>query len=381
VSGPHSSNTPAAAHEASLVAPIISSGVSTGVDGDVSTPTAQNCLNCDAPLTGEYCASCGQHSKHHVHSTSALFSELIEDLFHTDHRMWRTLRPLLLKPGKLTAEYLRGKRVTYTPPFRLYIVLSLIFFLSTSLTHDEVDIVTADEAISKAAQSEPTQQAKTYDIDEDVADKLDEFLERVEREKRPKVREQIEKGLRKIPPAEQKQVVAGMVNPCSPSALGSAIPETIAGRKQLLETCRKVTKNNGKDVVEGIRHHAPQAMFFLLPLLALVTKVLYVGSRRYYAEHVLFFVHFHSFAFLLLAFDNVSTWLLGKIPHTSFAAGLITAAVYLYLPLYLFRSMRTVFGGGRFVTGVRLSFLLWGYVGMAFLTFMVVAAYTAMTLE
>jgi len=351
------------------------------LDRDVVPAATQCCLNCDAPLTGEYCASCGQHSKHHVHSTSALFSELIEDLFHTDHRVWRTLRPLLLQPGKLTAEYLRGRRVTYTPPFRLYIVLSLMFFLSTSLTHDDVEVVTADEALGKLAQSEPAQTAKTYDIDADTADELDEFLDRIDREKRQEVREQVEKGLHRMPPAEQKEVVAGMANPCSPSALGGAIPETLTGRKQLLETCRKVTENNGKDVVEGIREHAPHAMFFLLPLLALVTKVLYVGSRRYYAEHVLFFVHFHAFAFLLLAFDNVSEWLLGKLPHTGFMAGLITAAVYIYLPLYLFRALRTVFGGGRFVTGVRFTFLLWGYIGAAFLTFMIVAAYTAMTLK
>jgi hypothetical protein len=149
----------------------------------------------------------------------------------------------------------------------------------------------------------------------------------------------------------------------------------------LLETCRKVAKSNGKDVVEGIREHTPHAMFFLLPLLALVTKVLNVGSRRYYAEHVLFFVHFHAFAFLLLAFDNVSEWLSAKLPYTGFVSGLITAAVYIYLPLYLFRALRTVFGGGRFATSIRFMFLLWGYLGTAFLTFMIVAAYTAMTLK
>ena len=47
----------------------------------------ERCLNCDAPLTGEFCANCGQNSKHHVHSTLAMISELIEDLFHTDHHI------------------------------------------------------------------------------------------------------------------------------------------------------------------------------------------------------------------------------------------------------------------------------------------------------
>jgi len=346
----------------------------------------ERCLNCGMTLTGQYCAHCGQHSKHHVHSTSALLAELIEDLFHTDHRVWRTLKPLLLEPGKLTVEYLRGKRVTYTPPFRLYIVLSLIFFLSASLSHTDVDIVGSDAALSRISVGEPAKSesgeaAKTYDIDPEAADQLDEFLDRIDRDRRPKVRDQIEKGLHRMPPAEQKEVMSSMANPCSPSALGSVIPETLRGREQLLETCRKVARDNGKDVVDGIREHTPQAMFFLLPLLALVTKVLYLGSRRYYAEHVLFFVHFHAFAFLLLAFDNVTDWLLAKIPYTGFVSGLITAAVYVYLPLYLYRAMRTVFGSGRFGTRVRFVFLLGGYIGMGFLTFMIVAAYSAMTLK
>jgi hypothetical protein len=363
----------------------------TGLVRDASSAVPENCLNCDSPLLGEYCANCGQHSKHHVHSTAALFSELIEDLFHTDHRVWRTLKPLVLKPGKLTAEYLRGKRVTYTPPFRLYIVLSLIFFLSTSLNHgaevkSALNIGDAQEAADRFAatlgKSESTEAVKTYQIDEEAADQLDEFLERIEdKDKRKLTRANVERGLHRIPAAGQKQVVAEMLNPCSATAIGGALPEGMKGREQLLKTCEKAAKDNGKGVVEGMKEHAPHAMFFFLPLIALVTKVLYLGSRRYYAEHVLFFVHFHAFAFLLLSLDNVSTWLLDKFPHTGVVSGLITAAIYIYLPLYLFRALRTVFGGSRFVTSIRFALLLGGYLTTAFLTFMFVAAYTAITLK
>ena len=99
------------------------------------------CLNCEAVLTGEYCSRCGQHVHHHVHSTPEMIGEFIEDLLHADHRIWRTLKPLLFRPGLLTAEYLRGRRVSYTSPFRLYIVLSLIFFLSASLSGSAPQVV------------------------------------------------------------------------------------------------------------------------------------------------------------------------------------------------------------------------------------------------
>ena len=298
-----------------------------------------------------------------------MLGELLEDLFHTDHRVWRTLRPLLFAPGKLTLEYLRGKRVTYTPPFRLYIVLSLIFFLSTSLSPTNLKVVTADKA------------SATYALDPEAQEALDDFLDRVDKEKRAATREEIEKGLRKVPTAQQKDVVAGISNPCSPAALGSALPESLQGREQLLKACRKVTKDNGKEFMHTLRERAPQVLFFFLPLIALFAKVLYIGSHRYYAEHVLFFVHFHAFIFLLLALDNALGWALGLIPGTGFIAGLLTAGVYIYSPVYLFRAMRRVYGQGRFVTGTKFLFLLGGYVGNMGIAFAIVAAYTAMTLK
>lgn len=346
----------------------------------------ERCLNCDAPLTGEYCSNCGQHSKHHVHSTAAMLAELVEDLFHTDHRVWRTLAPLLFRPGKLTVDYLRGKRVTYTPPFRLYIVLSLLFFLTTSLSQDEVKIVTPDGANiivpGEAPQAAGTQ--PTYDIDPDVMEQLDDFLADIDADRRAATRSEFESALRKVPPEDQGVILGGMTkfSNCSPAALERVLPDTSPkSRQRLLDGCRKVTQNSGEDFSHALSERAPQVLFFFLPLIALFAKILYIGSRRYYAEHVLFFVHCHAFVFLLLALNNVIGWLLHWIPHTSFVAGLLTAAVYLYFPLYLFRAMRNVYGQGRFVTGVKFFFLMGGYVGNMLVAFAIVASYTAMTLK
>ena len=59
----------------------------------------------------------------------ALFNDFLHDLTDLDSRVWRTLITLLLKPGKLTNEFIAGRRTFYLPPFRLYLVLSLVFFL------------------------------------------------------------------------------------------------------------------------------------------------------------------------------------------------------------------------------------------------------------
>ena len=100
------------------------------IRGQVST---ENCLNCGEVLTGQHCSHCGQRAKVRVLSLGSLLRDLFGDLTEFDSRIWRTLIPLAFRPGVLTADYLRGRRTHYTPPFRMYLVLSVVFFLATSI--------------------------------------------------------------------------------------------------------------------------------------------------------------------------------------------------------------------------------------------------------
>jgi hypothetical protein len=127
-------------------------------------------------------------------------------------------------------------------------------------------------------------------------------------------------------------------------------------------------------------------MFIFLPLIAVVMYVLYLGSGRYYVEHLLFVVHFHAFFFLgglVILLVERTAWL---APDTAFAAGVkavgsfLIAVFTVYVPIYLFIAMRRVYGQGRFVT-----FLKYSALGLAYLIGMVFTAlgllfYTALTL-
>lgn len=352
---------------------------------EVAAPQ-ERCLDCEAVLTGEYCANCGQHSKHHVHSTPALIGEFVEDLFHADHRVWRTLKPLLLQPGFLTKEYLLGRRTRYTPPFRLYIVLSLIFFLTASLSGAGLSgegLSIVDKSGDSYSIGPAVQQTQSsYPLDPEATEQLAEFLTRIDKEKREETRERLEAALKQIPSDQQAAVINGMSNPCSPSALGGALPQSLGNRGQLLDICRNVMTNDGEEFARALSEHVPQVMFFFLPLIALFAKVLYLGSKRYYAEHLLFFVHFHAFVFLVLAVNNVLdralVWLGSGWPET--VSSLLTAAVVICTPIYLYRAMRNVYGQGRFVTLTKFSLLLVGYALNMAIAFGIVAAYTAVTL-
>ena len=95
--------------------------------------STENCLNCGEVLRGQHCSHCGQRAKVRVLSLGTLLRDLLGDLTNFDSRIWRTLRPLAFRPGALTVEYLRGRRTHYSPPFRMYLILSVVFFVLTTL--------------------------------------------------------------------------------------------------------------------------------------------------------------------------------------------------------------------------------------------------------
>ena len=94
-----------------------------------AAPDEPNCANCGAVLTGRFCCNCGPRREHEIHSVWHFTQEATEDLTHADSRLWSTMTALMFKPGLLTREFLAGRRVKYLPPLRLYLVLSVVFFL------------------------------------------------------------------------------------------------------------------------------------------------------------------------------------------------------------------------------------------------------------
>ena len=87
------------------------------------------CKNCETPFEGNYCPQCGQRNVDLERPLSELVSEVVHEAFDIDGRAIRTVWTLFRRPGVLTSEFLAGRRKLYSPPFRLYLVISLAFFL------------------------------------------------------------------------------------------------------------------------------------------------------------------------------------------------------------------------------------------------------------
>lgn len=84
------------------------------------------CANCDAPIAGRYCAGCGQDARARL-TFRELAGQAIGGLLDLDSRFWRTLRGLAI-PGRMSADYLAGRRIRYMPPVQTYLVVALLFF-------------------------------------------------------------------------------------------------------------------------------------------------------------------------------------------------------------------------------------------------------------
>jgi hypothetical protein len=200
------------------------------------------CLDCGAPTPDAWCPECGQRNADLRAPVSALAGELVAESFSLDSRMGRTAWPFLARPGFLTAEWVAGRRTRYSSPVRLYLLTSLLFFLGASIEPGprEVDVAPGEEARDRA--------------------ELDEARASVERL----------------------------------GAVGRYLAERIAALQRIgpEEARRRLS--------DTYRANAPRVAFFLVPWLALLLAAAYRKERRYFAEHAVFSLHAHSFAFVVL---------------------------------------------------------------------------------
>ncbi len=232
-----------------------------------------------------------------------------------DGRMWRTLIGLF-RPGFLTREYFAGRRRRYIRPARLFLVLSLGLFalLRFDVGSEHLLQPGLDSAENGSAGAGPAKTGPT------------------------------ESGRVKAGPGEEKQAVgeaaSGSTDLSNLMLDLSGEPGLEPLRKRTAAFNRLPRTEQVEQIFSGVLRYGPYAMFALLPLFALMLKIVYLGrARRYpqrprrYAAHLVFGAHNHSFLFLAVA-------LLVLLPGGAVRAALIVAAM-----AYLLLSMRAVYGG------------------------------------
>jgi hypothetical protein len=96
--------------------------------------SATHCIACHAPISGPYCAQCGESAVRQDYSVKHLAAELVESVTELDGRTWRTFRALLFQPGVLARDFLAGHRKRQFGPVKVFLICNLVYFLAQPLT-------------------------------------------------------------------------------------------------------------------------------------------------------------------------------------------------------------------------------------------------------
>jgi hypothetical protein len=214
----------------------------------------KNCLNCGAEVPGKFCQNCGQENVEQRDNFFHMVGHFISDYLHFDSKFFRSLIPLITRPGFLTKEYWEGKRTRFIPPLRLFFFVTILFVLVMSFFYNRFgqrlkdSIVHADPIVS-------TEEAKQVMTMPDTA---------------------------KIYVPLWKQTVTA-----------KKLRDDLAGERRRFGKIQE-----GFDIVfKNFKY----VMFFLLPVYALIFKLLFLRRRPFYIDHLIYAMHLQTFAYILLS--------------------------------------------------------------------------------
>ena len=333
-----------------------------------------------------------------------LLREFLEDFLELDSRFTRTMKPLLFLPGKLTRDYLDGRRFRYTPPLRLYIFSSMIFFILAGMLAGDVITIDgsdlADSGIGTALSIDAADPEKLKKIRE----ALDQMDPELAKELDLAIRESM--ATPETGPAEEPEVdnesrgfIVNLANeveddddviningepwdketnpviiPFMPDFVNDRINDEIEESPQK----GKEIEANPNLIIDKAFDVLPVAMFVLLPLAALLFKFWYLFARKYYIEHLILALHNHSFLFVVFLISMLSNSLAGWLepgeagPVTT-SVEWITTAILVWIPVYFFLSLKRVYMQSWTMTVAKYFVISLSYLILLVLTTLVAA--------
>jgi len=275
------------------------------------------CLNCGTALVGSHCHNCGQTV--HVHRTlGAFFHDLLHGVFHFEGKVWHTLPMLIFWPGKLTREYIDGRRARYVSPLALFLFSVFIMFAVIQETAGQLDVGKENQAAIAAQMSKGSREVeKSLKADQ---------AKRVEVEARGEKTDELDSEIE-----QQKAALAAM--------------RRIGGEKlsstgfSMLDEVIDETQSNPKLVLYKMQSHAYKYSWALVPISVPFLWFLFPFSRRFHLyDHTVFVTY--SLCFMTLLFTtSMIAGALGAEP--------LAALLALVPPIHMYKQLRGTYATSR----------------------------------
>lgn len=272
-------------------------------------PVGTPCANCETPLQGPHCHVCGQLAEDFHKSIWKLTVEAVESLLHLDGRLFSTLPNLIRRPGKLTRDYMEGKRASQVAPFRMFLVILLIaFFVGHAAMKAGANSHESAGGDHAAAGSAPTFEYNGRVVtpgSEGMAEFEREVManpDLTEAEKRTQIAaangDWVGFGRNLTADITEKAAANGAE---APKMKDGADAENLRGFKEWVETRQAAIKDDPERFALIMEIWAHRVAILALPVSALMLTLLFAFNRRYYVfDHVIFSMHSLSFQLLLL---------------------------------------------------------------------------------
>lgn len=289
------------------------------------------CLNCGTPLLAEnrFCSNCGQMNRSPRQSLGEWIREFFASFLSVDSKFIHSIIPLLVKPGKLSEDYIAGKRARYIHPIRLYLAVSILMFFVISLNKNPSQTVQVSglKSDSTAEGTIPDEALQFNLSDGDTASwwyEKDVIAEYLSENKNPSW------------VAVQRE---------------TDVENSFSNRFFFTE----VNKMYGMDVDsfgQYIFRKLPIVLFLFLPFFTLWIHLLYLRKGLLYTEHLIFAFHTQTAFFTLLLLSNLAKMAFNWD---------ISAIVLLIFMIYLYLALRRFYKQSRFVTVIKYVLLNAGF--------------------
>jgi hypothetical protein len=347
-----------------------------------------HCQNCGAELTGPHCGQCGQPAIDYRRSFRHVIVDVLDSFLNWDSKFFATIGLLIVKPWRLTNEFLAGKRVRYLHPLRLYLLASILFFFA-------INYGAKGLRLEPGKISEKNRSAVAAAVAE-KRDKIESELdkENLSAEERKKAQDALDYLTKPSPsataaaeehpspttsPSDSGKRAYGAVNE-RPFLVFDADKKSSTPFERWLETrAKEKMGEHGTKMglfIATLFSNLPYMMLCCIPLFAFVLKVLYVRRQVFYIDHLVYALHIHTFLYTGIMLIVLATMGLNRIAPPALA-GWIIALLWILFVAQIFLSIRRVYRQGWFMS--TLKFLVGGFAYMMVL-FLALAATFFITL-
>jgi hypothetical protein len=286
--------------------------------------TEKNCLNCGAEVKGKFCQECGQANIETRENIFHLVGHFVSDYLHYDSKFFRSLSSLFIKPGFLTKQYWEGKRVRYIHPLRLFFFMTIFFMLATTYFYNRFG-----DRVKQAIKPDPLLVKYDSTFIATHADTMKVY---------------------------EKQWGDTAV---TVKDIGEF---HVRGKRQM----RKIAQG-----FDNFFSNLKYVTFLLLPIYALIFKLMYIRRKTYYVDQLVYTMHIQSFAYCLLCFTLMIPVIFGTELQRVIQVTFVVMLVYIGFSLfYLYRQSIWKTMLKTFIS----TFLLFLVTGISLFTFALIDA-------